>query len=200
MDWRDMAKRSITAADIVPSDQFGRERKDRRAALLPAKKLRRVEVGPFCTFYFECFDTMLFQVQEMLYIERGGEDQLADELAAYNPLVPQGDELVATIMFEIDDPRRREFALARLGGVEECFFLQIGDEKVRGAEEGDVERTREDGKASSVHFAHFKLAPAQIAHFRDPATHILAGVDHESYAHMATLSPATRAELAKDFA
>ncbi|MGE0829659.1 MAG: DUF3501 family protein [Hyphomonadaceae bacterium] len=193
-------QRRITAADITPADQFGRERRERRAALLPAKRLRRIDVGPYCTFYFETFETMLFQVQEMLFIERGGPEQLEDELAAYNPLIPQGHELIATIMFEIDDPKRRASVLARLGGVEECFFIQIGAEKARGRPEGDVERTREDGKASSVHFMHFDLSPAQIAHFRDPATQILVGADHESYAHMAIMSPAARAELAKDFA
>ncbi len=192
-------KRRIEPSDIIAPDQFARERQERRAALLPSKRLRRVDVGPYCTFYFETFETMLFQVQEMLYIERGGDEQLADELAAYNPMIPQGDELCATIMFEIDEPRRREAILARLGGVEECFFVQVGDEKVRSVPEGDVERTRDDGKASSVHFVHFKLNPEQRARFRDPSTQILVGVDHESYAHMAMLSPATRAELAKDF-
>lgn len=195
-----MTKRSIDRGDVISSDQFGRERQARRADLLAKKRLRRVDVGPYCTFYFECFDTMLFQIQEMLFIERGGDEQLADELAAYNPLVPQGDELVATIMFEIDDPRRRAAVLARLGGVEECFFVQVGDEKVRGRPEGDVERTRDDGKASSVQFVHFRFTPAQIGRFRDPQTQILAGVDHETYAHMAILSPAARAELAADFA
>ncbi|KAF0178056.1 MAG: hypothetical protein FD124_1818 [Alphaproteobacteria bacterium] len=195
-----MTKRSIGPGDVISPDQFGRERQARRADLLPKKRLRRVDVGPYCTFYFECFETMLFQIQEMLFIERGGDAQLADELAAYNPLVPQGDELVATIMFEIDDPRRRAAVLARLGGVEECFFVQVGDEKVRGLPEGDVERTRDDGKASSVQFVHFRFTPAQIGRFRDPQTQILAGVDHETYAHMAILSPAARAELAADFA
>lgn len=194
------AKRTIGPEDILPFDTFAKERHARRAALLPVKRLRRVDVGPHATFYFETFETMLFQIQEMLHIERGGDAQIADELAAYNPLIPQGAELVATIMFEIDDPRRRADVLARLGGVEDCFFMQVGDEKVSGRPEGDVERTREDGKASSVHFVHFAFTPAQIARFRDPATQILVGVDHEGYAHMALLSPATRAELAKDFA
>lgn len=193
-------KRRIDPSDVLPADQFGRERQARRAALLPTKRLRRVEVGPHCTFYFESFETMLFQVQEMLYIERGDQEQLADELAAYNPMIPQGDEVVATIMFEIDEPRRRASILARLGGVEDCFFIQVGDEKIRGQSEKEVERTNEEGKASSVHFVHFKVKSELVARFRDPGTQILAGVDHEAYAHMALLSPATRAELAKDFA
>lgn len=195
-----MTARLITPADIIPAAQFAAERAQRRAALLPRKQLRRVEVGPYCTFYFECFDTMLFQIQEMLHIERGGEAQLGDELAAYNPLVPRGDELVATIMFEIDDPDRRARALARLGGVEQRFFIQVGGDRIFGAEEGDVGRTREDGKASSVHFAHFRFTPGQRAAFAAPDATVLVGVDHPEYAHMAALSPAVRAELALDFA
>jgi hypothetical protein len=194
------AERKITAADILPPDQFASERAALRAALLPAKKLRRAEVGPHCTFYFESFHTMLFQVQEMLHIERGGAEQLADELAAYNPLIPQGRELVATIMFEIDDPLRRATILARLGRVEDHFFIQVGDERLPGVPEDDQERTREDGKTSSVHFLRFALTPKAIAAFRDPGTTILVGCDHEAYAHMAVMTPATRAELSRDFA
>jgi len=193
------AQRQITAQDILPLDEFARERKERRAALLPIKALRRVDLGPVCTFYFETFETMLFQVQEMLLVEKGGDAQLADELAAYNPLIPQGSELVATVMFEIDEPVRREAILARLGGVETRMFVQVGDERVAGEPEGDVERTREDGKTSSVHFLHFRLSPAQAARFRDPSIQVMIGCDHEHYAHLAVLSPATRKELAKDF-
>jgi Protein of unknown function (DUF3501) len=194
------APRQITAADILPPGQYAGERASRRAALLPIKQIRRVNVGPFCTFYFESFETMLFQVEEMLHVERGGAEQLADELAAYNPLVPRGDELVATIMFEIDEPIRRARALAGLGGVEERFFIQIAAERVFGGQETDVERTREDGKASSVHFAHFRFTPAQIRAFEAADVQVMAGVDHPNYAHLALLTPAVRAELAKDFA
>lgn len=195
-----LAQRLITPGDLIPDAEFAQRRKAWRAELLPAKRLRRIELGPVCTFYFECYDTMLFQVQEMLLIEKGGAAQVPDELAAYNPLIPKGSELVATVMFEIDDPVRREATLARLGGVEECFFLQVGGERVSGVPEGDVERTREDGKTSSVHFVRFPLTAAQKAVFRDPATQILIGCTHERYSHMAGLSPATRAELARDFA
>jgi hypothetical protein len=136
----------------------------------------------------------------MLFIEKGGAAQLPDELAAYNPLIPQGSELVATVMFEIDDEVRREAMLAKLGGVEDCFFIQVGSDRAPGVPEGDVERTRDDGKTSSVHFLRFVLTPEQIARFRDPAIQILIGCDHEQYSHLAGLTPATRAELAKDFA
>jgi hypothetical protein len=192
--------REVTRADLLPDAEFAKVRKERRAALLPVKRLRRLELGPFCSVYFENFDTMLFQIQEMLLTEGGGEAQVEDELAAYNPLIPQGAELVATVMFEIDDPVRRANTLARLGGVEDDFFLQIGEERAPGVPEGDVERTREDGKASSVHFLRFPLTPAQIAVFRDPKTQILIGCDHPAYSHLAGLSPATRAELSRDFA
>jgi hypothetical protein len=192
--------RRIEPADLLPDSEFARIRKDRRAELLPIKRLRRVELGPVGTVYFECYETMLFQVQEMLLIEKGGAAQVPDELAAYNPLIPQGAELVATIMFEIDDEVRREATLARLGGVEDCFFLQIGGDRVMGAPEGDIERTRDDGKASSVHFVRFPLAADHVAKFRDPATTIAVGCAHERYSHQAGLSPATRAELSRDFA
>ncbi len=118
--------------------EFGKQRAERRKAMLPTKKLRRIEVGAHCTFYFETYATMLFQVQEMLLIEKGGKTQLKDELLAYNPLIPQGSDLVATIMFEIDEPRRRAAILARLGGVEERFFLQVGDTRIIAVPEGDV--------------------------------------------------------------
>lgn len=192
--------RQITPQDLLPDGEFARLRRERRAALLPLKRLRRIELGPICTVHFECYETMLFQVQEMLLIEKGGAEQVPDELAAYNPLIPQGRELVATIMFEIEDPVRRAATLGRLGGVEDCFFVQVGDERVRGAPEGDVERTRADGKASSVHFVRFALQPEHVARFRDPATAILVGCDHEHYSHLAGISPATRAELSRDFA
>jgi hypothetical protein len=194
------ASRQITPADLIPDADYARQRRERRAALLPVKRLRRVPLGPVCTFYFESYETMLFQVQEMLLTEKGGAEQVPDELAAYNPLIPQGSELVATVMFEIEDPVRREATLGRLGGVEDQFFIQVGATRVLGLPEGDVERTREDGKTSSVHFLRFPLTSDQVAKFRDPGTEIMIGCAHEAYSHLAGLTPATRAELAKDFA
>ena len=194
------ATRRITPADLIPDADYAKQRSERRAALMPVKRLRRVHLGPYCTLIFESYETMLFQVQEMLLTEKGGAEQVPDELAAYNPLIPQGSELVATVMFEIEDPVRRDQALARLGGVENDFFLAVGDERAPGVPEGDLERTREDGKTSSVHFLRFPLTPEQIARFRDPAVQILVGCSHEHYSHLAGLTPATRAELAKDFA
>ena len=195
-----VADRKITAADIIPASVFAGERKNRRAALLPTKRLRRISLGPWCTVYFESFETMLFQIQEMLLIEKGGDEQLADELAAYNPMIPQGAELTCTLMFEIDDPDRRARALGSLGGVEDHFFLEIDGERAGAVQEGDIERTREDGKTSSVHFLHFPLTPAQVAAFKAPKARILLGCDHPKYAHLAVISDDSRAELAKDLA
>jgi len=189
--------RRITPEDVVPDAEFAKQRQERRAALLPLKRLRRIALGPHCTFYFECFETMLFQVQEMLLIERGGVEQLADELQAYNPLIPQGDELIATLMFEIDDPVRRANILGGLGGVEDYFYLQVGADRTRGEPEHDVERTR-DGKTSSVHFLRFRLTPEAKAAFRHPATQVMIGCDDPRYAHIAVLSEESRAELARD--
>ena len=193
-------RRRVTPEDILPDAVFAAERKARRAALMPLKQLRRVALGPHCTVYFECFETMLFQIQEMLLVEKGGAAQLQDELEAYNPLIPQGSELVATVMFEIEDPVRRDLILRRLGGVEDHFFIQVGDSRAPGHQEGDVERTREDGKTSSVHFLRFPMTAQQVAAFRDPAVQAMVGCDHELYAHLAVLGPAVKAELARDFA
>ncbi len=192
--------RKVTRQDIVPDAEYAAQRTARRAALLPIKRLRRVALGPYCTFYFECYETLLFQIQEMLLVEKGGEEQIADEFAAYNPLIPQGSELVATAMFEIDDERRRAVILGELGRVEDHFFIEVGETRVPGAPEADIERTRDDGKTSSVHFLHFAFTPEQVAAFRDPAARVMLGCDHPRYAHFAVLGAETRAELAKDFA
>ncbi len=192
------SQRTITADDILSNDEFAPIRKERRAALKPSKALRRVDLGRDCTFYFESFETMLFQVQEMLYIEKGGDAQLVDELSAYNPLIPNGNELVATMMFEIDDPVRRLNLLLQLGGIENHIYLQIGGDKIYVVPEDDAERTSADGKTSSVHFFHFPLTDAQKAAFKNPNTQIILGSDHPAYAHMTVLSAETIAELATD--
>lgn len=190
--------RIITAEDIVPDVAYAPMRAERRAALLPAKRRRRIALGPICTLYFESYETMLFQVQEMLLTERGGAEQLADELAAYNPLIPQGRELVATVMFEIDDPVRRDKVLRTLGRIDEHFFLEIGAQRIAGRPEGDVERNRDDGKTSSVHFLRFGLSPEAARAFKAGSEPIRIGCDHPGYGHLATIGEASRAELAGD--
>jgi hypothetical protein len=191
--------RKITQADILPLPEYMKVRAERRTAMSALKKNRRLEVGPFATFYFESFDTMLQQVQEMLYIEKGGAEQVADELAAYNPLIPNGRELTATVMIEIDDPLRRARVLAGLGGIEHTMFIRFAGQMVKGAAEDDQERTRADGKASSVQFVHFPFTAEQIATFRAPGTEVVVGFSHENYGHMAVMPETVRTTLAKDF-
>jgi hypothetical protein len=194
------AQRKIVPTDLLPIAEYDRQRKSLKANLIPIKKLRRVEVGPFATFYFENYATMWLQVQEMLRIERGGEEQIAGELEAYNPLIPQGDELIATMMLEIEDANRRNSVLLTLGGIEETVFLEIGADVVRATPTEYDDRTTADGKTSSVHWLRFKLTPEQVARFKDGGERVVLGVSHPHYGHMAVLSAETRAALAKDFA
>jgi hypothetical protein len=182
------AARKITQSDILPLDQYSKQRAERRRAMSALKRNRRIELGTVVTFYFECYETMLHQVQEMLYIEKGGAEQLPDELAAYNPLIPNGSELTATVMIEIDEELRRKRVLAELGG-----------EIVKGMPEDDQERTNEAGKTSSVHFLHFPFTKGQIDAFRKPGAEIVIGCSHPKYQHMAILPEAVREALAKDF-
>jgi len=194
------AQRKIIPADLLPIAEYDQQRRTLKANLIPIKKQRRVEVGPFATFYFENYATMWLQVQEMLRIERGGEEQIAGELQAYNPLIPQGDELIATLMLEIEDGNRRNAVLLTLGGIEETIFLEIGTDVVRATPTEYDDRTTPDGKTSSVHWLRFKLTPEQIKHFRDGSERVVLGISHPNYGHMAVLSAETRAALAKDFA
>ena len=192
-------RRRLTREDIMPPGDYAAIRSDRRKRITEIKRRRRVEVGPFATFYFENYETMRHQVQEMLHIERGGEAQIEDELAAYNPLVPQGKELVATVMFEIDDPARRTGVLARLGGIEEHVFLDVAGQRIRGEPDPTRENTSHEGKASSVQFLRFPFSEDQIARFKTPGAQRIAGFDHPNYGHMAVLPEPVRAALAEDF-
>ena len=192
-------RRRLTREDIVPPGDYAAIRSDRRERITETKRRRRVEAGPFATFYFENYETMRHQVQEMLHIEQGGDAQIEDEVAAYNPLVPQGMELVATVMFEIDDPARRPAVLARLGGIEDHVFLDIAGQRVRGEPDPTRENTSPEGKASSVQFLRFPFTEDQIARFKTPGAQVIAGFDHPNYRHMAVLAEPARAALAEDF-
>ena len=193
------SKRALTRADILPAAEYAASRRQRRQAISELKKRRRLEVGPFATFFFESYDTMWQQVHEMLHVEKGGEAQIADELEAYNPMIPQGNELIATIMLEIDDPARRANALARLGGIENHVFLEVAGERIVGEPDPTRENTSPDGKASSVQFVWFRFTPDQIAHFKVQNGRVIAGFDHPNYSHMAVMPEAVRATLAEDF-
>ena len=191
--------RKIAASDILPFDEYARRRKELRQGIVAMKRRRRLEVGPVATLHFENFETMRMQIQEMLHIERGGAEQLPGELNAYNPLVPNGAELVATVLFEIDDPVRRAAFLAKLGGVEETAYIELDGEKVQGRPEADQDRSTAEGKASSVQFIHFPFTTAQIAKFRKAGTRAVIGFGHPAYAHMTVMPEDVRAALAEDF-
>ena len=194
-----MTPRAIEVSAILPLTEYVKVRAERRRQISEIKKNRRLEVGPFATFYFESYETMLHQVHEMLFIEKGGAEQLPDELAAYNPLIPQGSELVATVMFEIDDPIRRARVLGMLGGVEHKAFIRVGSDTIRAVAEDDQDRTREDGKASSVQFIRFPFTAAQVAAFCGGGGDVVVGFDHPNYGHMAVMPPAVRQALSADF-
>lgn len=192
------SRRAISRDDILDVEVYAAQRKQRRAEMIAMKRNRRMAVGPNATFHFENFDTMLYQVHEMLYTERGGEEQIADELAAYNPLIPQGNELVATMMLEVEDPAERERFLARLGGVADTIWLEVDGQRTKAEPEHDVERDREDGKTSSVHFLHFRMTPEQADAFRRPDSRVVLAIEHPNYGHMAIMPPNVKAEVAKD--
>ncbi|HEY2071014.1 MAG TPA: DUF3501 family protein [Rhizomicrobium sp.] len=194
------AERRITPQDILPYKTYAESRADRRRALLPAKKTRRLEVGPFATFHFENYETMWLQVQEMLHIEKGGDDQLGGELEAYNPLIPQGHELIATLLLEIEDAVQRDKILRTLGGIEETIAISLDGETIKGAPTEYEDRTTPDGKTSSVHWIRFRFTPEQVAKFKSDAGKAVLEITHPNYGHMAVIPSATREELAKDFA
>ena len=192
-------KRQIEKTDLISTDVYEKNRKQIRKKLLEFKKNRRISIGPYATFYFESFETMLAQIQEMLYIEKGGDEQLKDELIAYNPLVPNGKELTATLMFEIDNPVSRVTFLEKIGGIEEKVFFKIDNEIVKATPEEDVNRTSAEGKASSVQFLHFKFSNDQINKFKSKNLSIELGIDHKEYSHSTKLNEDNVKYLSADF-
>ena len=185
--------------DLLSADIYQKNRKQIRKELVEYKKNRRVTLGPYATFYFENFDTMLGQIQEMLYIEKGGDEQLKDELEAYNPLIPKGRELVATLMFEIDDPTLRADFLNKVGGIEEKVYLQVDKDKIKAKAETDVDRTSAEGKASSVQFIHFHFSEEQIIKFKNSSKKITLGIEHSLYNHATIILEDTKKSLIEDF-
>jgi hypothetical protein len=192
-------KNEIQKEDIMPLDVYIKNRKELRKNIVSFKKDRRIALGPYATFYFESYETMLAQVQEMLYIEKGGDEQLKDELIAYNPLIPNGKELTATLMFEIDNPVSRSAFLSKVGGIEEKVFIKIDGEFIKANPEKDVDRTSAEGKASSVQFIHFKLNDEQIQKFKSDGAEVEIGTNHKEYSHTTKLSLANLSSLSADF-
>lgn len=190
---------SITPADILPLDRYETIRADKKQEAILRKRLTALAVGPAATCLFESWDSMWLQIHEMLRIEKGGEAQIADEIAAYDPMVPKGAELTATLLFEVPDPVRRDAFLRAIGGVEEHIVIRLDGHVVRARPEGDVERTRtRDNKASAVHFLHFDFTPEAIAAWKSGEGSAMLAIEHPNYGHAALIGPETRAFLARE--
>ena len=192
-------KREIQKSDIMPLETYIKNRKELRKSIVSFKKDRRIALGPYATFYFESYETMLAQVQEMLYIEKGGDEQLKDELVAYNPLIPNGKELTATLMFEIDNPVSRAAFLGKVGGIEQMVFMKLNGETIKAIPEEDVDRTSADGKASSVQFVHFNFSDEQIQKFKLEDIDVELGMSHKEYSHTTKLTKENITSLLTDF-
>jgi hypothetical protein len=193
------AMRTITAADLMPIPDYELIRKDKKQEAIARKQLTRVSVGPHATALFETWDSMWLQIQEMLRIEKGGEAQIADELAAYDPMIPKGGELTCTLLFEIQDEHRRDVFLRSIGQIERHITLHIGPHIVPARPEGDIERTREsDGKTSAVHFFHFDFPPAAVADWRSGTGSAMLVIDHPNYGHAAVIGIDTRKFLDRE--
>jgi len=193
------SSRTITAADILPLDQYESIRADKKQEALLRKQYTRIGVGPHATVLFETWDSMWLQIQEMLRIEKGGDEQLSDELTAYDPMVPKGSELTCTLLFEIGDPVRRDAFLRTIGGVEDHVAIEVGGIRVAARPEGDIERTREsDGKASAVHFLHFDFPPEAVAAWKGGEGNAMLVIDHPNYGHAAIIRKDSRDYLARE--
>jgi hypothetical protein len=191
--------KKLRREDLMDMTAYGRVRQERRRAITELKKIRRLGVGPDATCYFESYETMWHQIHEMLFIEKGGEEQVKDELNAYAPMVPNGSELVMTLMFEVDDPDRRAALLSGLGGVESTLNITVGDEVIKGVPEEDVDRTNAEGKASAIQFLHFPFSHKQIKKFRDHSNKVMISIEHNKYGHIAIVPETMRIALSEDF-
>ena len=194
-----MTKKIITKEDILSLEAYEKIRPDFKAKMIELKNKRRIALGPYVNFYFENYETMFYQIHEMLRIEKGGDAQIEDELHAYNPLIPNGTELTATLMFEIEDKNKRAALLGQLGGVEDMIYMQVGSQRIQALPEKDQERSKPGGRTASVHFIHFPFDAALINAFKNPATEIYIGINQAAYGHMSILNKETREELGRDF-
>ncbi len=192
---------AISRDSLLTLEAYARQRKEFRAGVIAHKKFRTLQLGGHVTLIFEDELTIRYQIQEMLRIEKTFEESgIQDELDAYNPLIPDGTNLKATMMIEYDDPLERKVALAQLKGVEDKVYVQVdGHAKAYAIADEDLERENEE-KTSSVHFLRFELTPAMIGAFRGGAA-VAVGCDHPHYAHrIDELAPEVQSALARDFA
>jgi hypothetical protein len=191
----------LTREKLMSLEQYAAARPTFRAEVMAHKRDRQVAIGPHATLYFEDRLTMQYQVQEMLRIERVFEPEgIEDELSAYNPLIPDGNNWKATFMVEFGDIEERRVALMRMVGVENVVWVQVAEqERVYAIADEDLERATED-KTSSVHFLRFDLTPAMVAAVKQGAA-IGVGIEHEAYTQTVDAVPENvRRSLANDLA
>ena len=184
--------------DLWSLEEYATERESFRAMILKHKKVRQVALGPHATLYFEDRLTMKYQVQEMLRVERIFErEEIEEELAAYNPLIPDGRNWKATFMIEYGDEDERREALSKMAGIEETLWVQVGNgEKSYAITNEDMERTR-DTKAAAVHFTRFELSDTDLESIKN-GHEIRFGLDHPSLATTVTLDVKERLSLVAD--
>ena len=191
--------KKLTRDDLYPLEKYAELRPRLRAEVMAHKQHRQVAIGPNATLYFEDRMTMQYQVQEMLRIERIFEAEgINDELAAYNPLIPDGSNWKATFMVEFPEVEERREALKRLKGVENRVWVRVaGFEPVRPHVDEDLEREDEE-KTSAVHFMRFELTPEMVKAVKQGAA-VAMGIDHPDYTHQTDpIPPATRDSLTRD--
>jgi hypothetical protein len=194
------SERKLAAADLLSLERYARERDEFRRRAIAHRRARRLKLGEHCTLSFEDRLTIQYQIQEMLRAERIFEAVgIAEELEAYNPLIPDGNNLKATMMIEYPERDERVQRLAQLRGIErECWLRVAGHDAVRAVADEDLERETEE-KTSAVHFVRFEFSHAMIAALRAGAA-LAAGIDHPVYApRLDDVGAELRAELLRDF-
>lgn len=194
------AMKKLVESDLLSLERYSRERPEFRARVMAHKKNRQVNVGPNTLWLFEDRLTVQYQVQEMLRTERIFEAEgIAEELAAYNPLIPDGRNWKATLLIEFPDPEIRRVQLEKLRGLEDRCWVQVaGCERLFAIADEDLERENET-KTSAVHFLRFELAPAMTAALTAGAA-LAAGIDHPNYRHELALADNVRSALLADLA
>ncbi len=193
-----MSERTITREQILAPEEYERQRDAIRRRVMALKRRRRVPCGEHAMFHFECRETMLYQIHEMLRVEGSWHrpGAIEEELEAYNPLIPGGRELVATLMFEYETPEERNEHLTRLTGIERHVWLQVGDAPVIRAE---IDRAQvSETRISSVQYVRWPLDDRSIALLRVPGTVVRVGIDHPHDTATAVIGEETRRELASD--
>jgi hypothetical protein len=187
----------LTRADLYSLERYHEHRVEFRARVLAHKRLRQVPLGPNATLYFEDRLTIQYQIQEMLRVERIFEaEAIEEELAAYNPLIPDGANLKATFMLEYEDPDERRRMLGMLRGIEDRVWIEVGGSRVYAVADEDLDRATED-KTSAVHFLRFELPDRMCAALGEAAM-LKFGIEHKEYRHDCVPSEASRAALVAD--